>query len=312
MTNHKLCLSDVRGHLPVKRALEIAAAGGHSIALVGPPGASKTMLARRLSTILPTLTEAEAAETTKIYEDAGLLPHTGPITERPFRAPHHTISVAALCGGRMIPRPGEASLAHNGILFLDEYPEFQRRALEALKLVIEDREAVITGRPDTVRFPAAALIVTGSNDCPCGYRWSVRQKCRCEPSTVRRYHARTSSHLTQMSVKTIDVRCDQLPLKPGGDSSETIRERVVQARLVQKLRLGEGRTNASMSPNEVTTYTELDEETRPILEYCVKHFAMSARKTDNTLRVARTIADLDGTETLNLGQVVEAVCYCAR
>jgi magnesium chelatase family protein len=308
-------LAEVRGQMLARRALEVAAAGGHNLLLSGPPGAGKTMLARRLSGILPALTFDEALECTAIHSVAGALPPgAGLLPARPFRAPHHTISNVALVGGGAIPRPGEISLAHNGVLFLDEMPEFDRRVLEVLRQPLEEGRVTIARAARTALFPARFVLVAAMNPCPCGFLGDERCECRCTPSQIAKYHSRLSGPLRDridLIVKVPAVPVQAIADAEPGESTRCVRHRVCAARAAQQRRYhGSGtRTNADLQGASVAACCTPDVAGRTLLRRAIERFSLSARGYDRVLKLARTIADLAGSDGVCAEHVAEALQY---
>ena len=308
--------SEVRGQQTAKRALEVASAGGHNILFIGPPGSGKTMLAKRLPTILPPLEFEEALEITKIHSVAGLTGRNGLVTERPFKSPHHTVSQAGLIGGGSIPKPGEVSLAHLGVLFLDELPEFDRSVLEVLRQPMEDKQVTISRAASSLTFPASFTLVASMNPCPCGYFGSTRE-CKCSPMQIQRYVGKISGPL----MDRIDIHVDVPAVKfnelrgnggaPVGESSAEIRERVMRAREIQLKRFnGSGVfSNSGMSPKQIRAFCTLDADCEALLEKAMQRQGLSARAHDRILKVARTIADLDANDKIRPQHISEAINY---
>jgi magnesium chelatase family protein len=314
-SNYEVDFADVKGQESVKRALTIAAAGGHNIMMIGPPGAGKTMLSQRLATILPALSLEESLETTRIYSAVGLLDKDRALLAvRPVRMPHHTASGPALVGGGTNPRPGELSLSHHGILFLDEFAEFPRHILEMIRQPLEDGFVRISRAKGTVRFPAEFMLVAAMNPCPCGYFGTDARRCRCTPGQIERYLSRISGPL----VDRIDIHIDVPPItftrlrsKSGQLSSAAMEKDVGRARGVQANRFGDGKimTNARMTHKQIEKHCELDKTAEQMLKHAMTEFGLSARAHDKICKVARTIADLAGEKNIQPEHIAEAISY---
>lgn len=316
VSHYDIDFNDVKGQADATRAIEIAVTGGHGLLMIGPPGTGKSMIAKRIPTIMPGMSEDEAIETTKIHSAAGLLGEAGAfVATRPFRSPHHTISDAGLLGGGTNPGPGEVSLAHNGVLFLDELPEFKRSTLEVLRQPLEDGKVTISRAAGTVTFPAKIMLVAAMNPCPCGYYGDVKRECRCGSVVIQRYRQRISGPLLDridlhVEVPLVDYK--SLASSEGGEVSENIRRRVETARGMQQERYAKHvgvYTNSAMTPRLIKKHCELDAEAAGCLEHAMGEMNFSARAHDRILKVARTLADLGGRDKISADNVLEAIGY---
>ena len=312
---YDLDFEDVKGQDSVKRAFEVAAAGGHNLIMVGPPGSGKSMMAKRLPSILPPLTMGESLETTKIHSVSGYKLKKGLITQRPFRAPHHTISQVALIGGGANPAPGEVSLAHNGVLFLDELPEFSRQVLEVLRQPLEDRKICISRARSTVTYPSGLMLVASMNPCPCGYYNHPSRECVCNGQSVKKYLNRISGPLLDridIQIEIVPVPFEDISSTRTGESSQSIRDRVIKARQIQEDRFRDEKgiyCNAQMNTKLLNRFALPDKEGLKRLKQAMQAFSLSARAYDRILKVARTIADLEDSENISVKHISEAIGY---
>jgi magnesium chelatase family protein len=316
INKYHIDFADVKGQENVKRALEVAAAGAHNIIMIGPPGSGKTMLAKRIPTILPPMTFEEALETTKIHSIAGIIPKDKSIiTERPFRSPHHTVSDAALVGGGSFPKPGEVSFAHHGVLFLDELPEFKKNVLEVLRQPLEDFKVTVSRSKMSLEFPANFMLAAAMNPCPCGYYTDPSKECTCTSVQIQKYMAKISGPLLDridIHIEVPAVKYKELSAKNTGERSETIRARVISAREIQQkrfLHLKHIFSNADMGPKEIKEFCKIDAAGEELLKMAMTKLGLSARAYDRILKVSRTIADLEHSEKILPNHLSEAIQY---
>jgi magnesium chelatase family protein len=316
VSQHDMDFADVKGQESAKRALVIAAAGAHNLMMIGPPGSGKTMLTKRLPTVLPALTLEESLETSRVYSAMGMLTRSEPlIGKRPVRSPHHSASAPSLVGGGTIPRPGELSLAHHGLLFLDEFPEFSRNVLETIRQPLEDGCVTISRASGSLTFPANIMLVAAMNPCPCGYATDPKRKCKCTPTQIERYMGKISGPLVDridIHIEVPSVPFQDLASKRDGTDSATMRQQVLKAREKQHARFGKAKgvfTNSRMNSRQVRQFCHLDDAGMAILKNAVYELGLSARAHDKVLKIARTIADIEGAENVSAVHLQEAIQY---